>query len=250
MTLAGTRANRMSDPPRRWSPDLSTRREALRGCPLFRSLTPEELEAVLARATLQRFERGDSIMRRGDPALGMLVILQGRVRISVTSAEGQETSLGVLGKGEVVGEMALLDGGERSADVTALDDGVSLLIQRGDFLPLLQGSAGLCLRLMHVLCERLRDANRAVEEIATMSLSERLGRLLMRLATSYGSRRGSEWRLDLRLSQKDLGTLVGASREKVNRQLRIWEQDGALVHERGYMLIRKPASLVPGAYGP
>ncbi|HEY6431917.1 MAG TPA: Crp/Fnr family transcriptional regulator [Acetobacteraceae bacterium] len=238
----------MSDPPRRWSVDLSARREALRGCALFRSLTADEIEAVLARAALQRFARNDTIMRRGDPATGMVVILQGRVRISITSAEGQETSLGVLGKGEVVGEMALLDGGERSADVTALDDGVLLLIQRGDFLPLLQASAGLCLRLMHVLCDRLRDTNRAVEEIATLALSERLGRLLLRLANSYGSRRENELRLELRLSQKDLGTLVGASREKVNRQIRLWEQNGALVHERGYMLIRKPEALVSGVH--
>lgn len=79
----------MSDTIRRWSPDLSTRREALRGCGLFRFLTAEELEAVLARATLQRFDRGDTLMRRGDPATGMLVILQGRVRISITSAEGR-----------------------------------------------------------------------------------------------------------------------------------------------------------------
>jgi CRP/FNR family cyclic AMP-dependent transcriptional regulator len=223
--------------------DLSVRREALRGCALFRPLTPAELEAVLARAVLQRFARGDTIMHRGDPATGMVVILQGRMRVSVSSIEGQETSLGVLGPGDVVGEMALLDGGERSTDVTAVEDGVSLVIQRGDFLPLLENNAGLCLRLMQVLCVRLRSTNRAVEEITTLSLSARLGRLLLRLAESCGVRTGQALRLDLRLSQKDLGTLVGASREKVNRQLRVWEQGGALVRERGYMVIRRPEVL-------
>ena len=79
---------------------------------------------------------------------------------------------------------------------------------------------------MQVLCARLRSTNRAVEEITTLTLSARLGRLLLRLAESCGARTEQALRLDLRLSQKDLGTLVGASREKVNRQLRVWEQNG------------------------
>jgi CRP/FNR family cyclic AMP-dependent transcriptional regulator len=228
---------------RGWTPDLAVRREALRGCALFRPLTPPELEAVLARAVIQRFERGATIMRRGDAASSMVVILQGRVRISVTSADGTETSLGMLGAGDVVGEMALLDGGDRSADVLAAEDAVLMTIQRGDFLPLLENSAGLCLRLMQLLCTRLRETNRSVEEIATLSLSARLGRLLLRLARSYGSPMGHELRLDLRLSQKDLATLVGASREKVNRQLRLWQENGTLVFEHGYIRICRPAAL-------
>jgi CRP-like cAMP-binding protein len=225
---------------------MMARREALRGSALFRPLTPAELEAVLARAIMQRFTRGETIMRRGEPGTGMVVILQGSMRVSVTSAEGQETSLGLLGPGAVVGEMALLDGGERSSDVTGVEDGVMMLIQRADFLSLLETNAGMCIRLMQVLCERLRGANRSVEEIATLSLSARLGRLLLRIGEGYGTRIDGATRLDLRLSQKDLSTLVGASREKVNRQLRVWEQAGALATEHGHMLIRKPELLTAG----
>jgi len=170
----------------------------------------------------------------------MMVILQGRMRVSITTAEGHEISLTVLGPGDVVGEIALLDGGERSADVTAIDQGVLLTIHRGDFLPLLLDNASLRLRLMKVLCERLREAVRSVEEFATLSLSARLGRLLTRLAADYGSRVGGGLRLGVRLSQKDLGSLIGASREKVNRQIRVWEQGGVLMHDRGYLIICKP----------
>jgi CRP-like cAMP-binding protein len=177
----------------------------------------------------------------------MMVILRGRMRVSVTTAEGHEISLAVLGPGDVVGEIALLDGGQRSTDVTAIDEGVQLTIQRGDFLPLLQGNASLCLRLMEVLCERLREANRSLEELATLSLSARLGRLLIRLAASYGTGVGEGLRLGLRLSQKDLGTLIGASREKVNRQIHVWEQAGALMHDRGYLIICKPEILAGSA---
>ena len=227
-------------PTRTSTVDLSTRREALRQCPLFRPLTATELEAVLTRAMMRRIAPGEVILRCGDPASGMMVILQGRMRVSITTAEGHEISLTVLGPGDVVGEIALLDGGERSADVTAIDQGVLLTIHRGDFLPLLLDNASLRLRLMKVLCERLREAVRSVEEFATLSLSARLGRLLTRLAADYGSRVGGGLRLGVRLSQKDLGSLIGASREKVNRQIRVWEQGGVLMHDRGYLIICKP----------
>lgn len=122
-----------------------------------------------------------------------------------------------LGTSDVVGEIALLDGGERSAYVIAIDEGVLLTIQRGDFLRLLQANASLCLRLMLVLCERLREAHRSLEELAALSLPARLGRLLIRLAANYGSNIGEGLRLGVRLLQEDLGSLIGGSREKVNR---------------------------------
>ena len=243
-TIAVTR---MQAPTRTPNFDLSARREALRQCPMFRPLTATELEAVLTRAVMRRIAPGEVVLRCGDRATGMMVILQGRMRVSITTAEGHEISLTVLGPGSVVGEIALLDGGERSADVTAMDEGVLLTIQRGDFLPSLQDNASLCLRLMQILCDRLRESNRSLEELATLSLSARLGRLLMRLAADYGTHVGEELRLGVRLSQKDLGTLIGASREKVNRQIRVWEQAGALMHDRGYLIICKPEILAPSA---
>ena len=191
----------MPAPSRTSDVDLPTRREALRACPLFRSLTAAELEAVLVRAVIRRLTPGEVVLRCGDCASGMIVILQGRMRVSITTAEGQEISLTVLGPGDVVGEIALLDSGERSADVTTIDEGVTLTIQRDDFLPLLQDSASLCLRLIQVLCNRLRAANRSLEELATLSLSARLGRLLIRLAAHYGTRVGEELRLGVRLTE-------------------------------------------------
>lgn len=225
------------------SPGIDARREALRGSPLFRSLTPEELDAVLARAVIQRFARGAVILRQGDPAASMMVVVQGRVRLSVAGAEGHEMSLGVLGPGEVVGEMALLDGGERSSTVTGVDEGVLLVIPRSDFMPLLQASPSLCIRLMQVLCARLRRANLTMEEIATLDTAARLARLLLRLAESYGTRRDGALRLDLKLSQKDISTLIAASREKVNKLLRQWEHDGLIASDHGYLVIRDPEAL-------
>ncbi len=228
----------------RTAPGLATRREALRGAALFRVLTEAELDAVLARAVNRRFERNEVILRRGDPGNSMMVVLQGQVRLAIESAEGQEVTIGVLGPGEVLGEMALLDGGTRSADAIGASDGVLMVIPRDDFVPMLEHSAGLCLRLMQVLCGRLRQANAATEEMATLSVAGRLGRVMLRLAENYGTKAaGGELRLPLRLSQKDLGTMVAASREKVNRALRHWEAEGALARDGGGWVIHDPEAL-------
>jgi CRP-like cAMP-binding protein len=161
----------------------------------------------------------------------------------VISEDGREATLGVLGPGNILGEMAVLDAEEVSADVTALEECVLLVIERARFLRLLQSSSDLCLRLMAVLCRRLRRANDAFEGMALLDLEARLGRLLLRLASDYGNPSPRGTRIEIRLSQKDLSSIVGGSREKVNRQLRLWEQAGVLAKDGGRMVIVRPDAL-------
>ncbi|MBN9509058.1 MAG: Crp/Fnr family transcriptional regulator [Alphaproteobacteria bacterium] len=225
------------------SVEIEARRAALRASTLFAVLQPAELDAVLAQASIRRASRHEVLLRRGDASTGALVIVAGRVRIGLMSEEGGEVTLGVLGPGEVVGEMALLDGKEVSADATALEDCVLLAIERTRFLRLLHDSSDLCLRLMTVLCGRLRASNAALEELALLDLPARLGRLLQRLARDYGFTTPHGMRIEVRLSQKDLATLVGASREKVNRQLREWEEAGVLGKDGGRIVIQRAEAL-------
>jgi CRP/FNR family cyclic AMP-dependent transcriptional regulator len=187
--------------------------------------------------------RNEVVLRRGDANGGMVVIMSGRVRISVVSEDGKEATLGVLGAGEVLGEMSLLDGEPCSADVTAQEDCVLLVIERGQFLALLRANSGLCLHLMTMLTKRLRRANSALEDMALLDLPTRLGRLLARLASDYGVPVRSGTRIEVRLSQKDLSTLVGASREKVNKQIRQWEEEGVLSKDGGRMVIADAQAL-------
>jgi CRP-like cAMP-binding protein len=182
-------------------------------------------------------------MRRGDANSGMVVIVSGRVRISVVSEDGKEATLNVLGANEVLGEMSLLDGEPCSADVTAQEDCTLLVIERGQFLALLRASSGLCLHLMAMLCKRLRQTNSALEDMALLDLPTRLGRLLARLAADYGVPVRAGTRIEVKLSQKDLSTLVGASREKVNRQIRQWEEEGVLARDSGRMVIADARAL-------
>jgi CRP-like cAMP-binding protein len=140
--------------------------------------------------------------------------------------------------------MALLDGAERSADVTALEECTVLAVERGEFVALMRQNADLCLRIVAMLSARLRTSNEALEEMALLGLTRRIGRLLLRLARDYGKpASGGGIRIELKLSQKDLSALVGGSREKVNRQLRQWEQERAIGREQGYIVVRRPAVL-------
>lgn len=223
--------------------DPAARRAALSRSPLFQALDAAELDAVLAQAATRRIARNAMVVRRGDASPGAIIIVVGRIRIATTSEDGREVTLGVLGPGDVLGEMSLLDGEEVSADATALEDCTLLVIERGRFLRLLRGSSDLCLRLMAVLCRRLRRSNAALEDMALLDLPTRLGRLLLRLANDYGSPGPKGTRIEVRLSQKDLSTIVGGSREKVNKQLRQWEQDGVLGKDAGRMIILRPDAL-------
>ena len=225
--------------------DAATRRQALTKARIFQSLEPDAIDAILARAVVRRAERGEIIRRRGDPGTGMVIIVNGRVRISLVSEDGREVTLTMLGPGEVLGEMSLLDGSECSADATAQEDCTLLAIDRTQFLRLLKSNSELCLQLMAVLFQRLRRANAALEDMALLDLSTRLGRLLMRLAGDYGIPGPNGTRIELKMSQKDLSSLAGASREKVNRQLRQWEDEGIIGKDNGRIVILRPEALAP-----
>jgi CRP-like cAMP-binding protein len=225
--------------------DAVARRQALARTQIFQALRPEELDAILARAAVRRIARGEVIRRRGDPGSGMVVIVSGRVRISLTSEDGREVTLTMLGPNEVLGEMTLLDGGECSADATAQEDCVVLTVERTQFLRLLRSNSELCLGLVTVLFQRLRRANAALEGMALQDLPTRLGRVLLRLSGDYGVASKGGTRIEVKLSQKDLSSLVGASREKVNRQLRQWEDEGIIGKDEGRLLICRPEALAP-----
>ena len=224
-------------------PDMEARRAALRASPLFARLDPGQIEAVLAQATARRASRGDALLQRGRPSAGVIIIVAGRVRIAVVSEGGGEVTLGILGPGDVLGEMSVLDGGEVSADAVAIEDCLLLAIDRARFLHLLRGNGDLCVRLMAVLCQRLRRSNANLEDLALQDMSTRLGRLVLRLAQDYGARTEGGLRIQVKLSQKDLGAMIGASREKVNKQLRQWEQDGILAREGGHMIVQRIEAL-------
>jgi CRP/FNR family transcriptional regulator, cyclic AMP receptor protein len=223
--------------------DRDTKRDALLVSPLFDTMQPAELDDILKFATEKRYRRGQLIFQRGDNGSSLMAVLRGRVRISSVSGEGKEVTLNVISPGEIFGELALLDGKPRSNDAAATEDTLLLVVERRHFIPFLAKNADLTLRLLAVLCEKLRRTSMALEEIALFDLPVRLARVLQKLAVDYGRPGPGGTRIDLKLSQRDLSNLVASTRESVNKQLRTWREDKVVELEDGFIVLRRPAEL-------
>ena len=198
---------------------------------------------MLAHATERVARRGQTVFQRGDEGSHLVAVLSGRVRISAASAEGREVTLDMIEAGEVFGEIALLDGKPRSADATAIEDSHLMMVERRRFLPHLMANQALALRLIGVLCARLRDVSDALGDVATLDLPGRLASKLLTLADEYGEAADGRTRLRIRLSHTDLGRFIGCSRESVNKQMRAWEEGGVLAREDGHIILRRPGVL-------
>jgi CRP/FNR family cyclic AMP-dependent transcriptional regulator len=209
----------------------------------FSVLLPSERERLVDCASERQFLKGEPLLARGRLGSNMMILVSGRARVTATSAEGKEVTLMILEAGMTLGELALLDGKPRSADVVAMSNCLVLLVERRDFLPLLTQNPDLSLRLMGVLCDRLRTTSLALEEVALTDIPSRLASLLLKLSTRYGTDGGRGRRIQLRLSQADLSSLIAATRESVNKQLRSWREQGILDEEDGHIILMHPDAL-------
>lgn len=221
----------------------TARRDVLAATPLFHQLDRAELDALADLATERQVRRDGAVVRRGDADGSLLVLVHGRLRAGSMSADGREVTIGLVEPGGVVGEISLLDGRPRSMDVVAMLDSLLLVVDRGAFLPFLRARPDLMLRLMALLCDRLRRASAAYEDIALTPLAARLAKLLLSLADSHGAPDGDGTRIRMRLSQRDLGAQVAATRERVNKQLRQWHDAGVLGEADGNLVLRQPGAL-------
>lgn len=204
---------------------------------LFANLTGAELDKMLALARVTRYAPREIVWRKGDYGNGMMAVLAGHVKLSARAASGRELAFGIVKPGEIFGEIALLDGHERSVDATALDSCEILFIDRRDFIPFLADHPDISIRLMTALCARLRRTGQQVEDSA-LGLCPRLVRSLLHLADQYGQPTAVGLRIDLKLSQRDLGQLIGMSRESVNKQLGRWRRQGLIAVDRRTIVIR------------
>ena len=219
------------------------KRDVLLTSPFFAHLHPDEMDELIAHSQERRLQRGTLIFAKGDPGSFMLAVLTGLIRVGVTSAEGREVTLNVISPGEIVGEIALLDGRPRSADAVAVEETVVMVIERRFFLPFLIRHEGLVERLLAVLCDRLRRTSAALEELALLDLPQRMARTLVKLAGDYGTPTANGVRIELRLSQRDLSNLVAATRESVNKLLRFWREATILDLVGGHVIIMDMTAL-------
>lgn len=208
----------------------------------FRDVPGPIIRRLAARARLVGYERGARIFGKGDPGLGLLAVISGLVKISVPSKEGKEIVLRLVSGGEIFGEIALLDGGPRTADASAASKCQLLSLDRRDFVPVLEDEPALAIRLLALISTRLRQTSEQVEDMSFADPQKRLAKALLRLAELQGGADADH--PQVAITQKELGRTIGLSRESTNKWLRDWENAGRIVLQKGGCTIRDRAFLV------
>jgi CRP/FNR family transcriptional regulator, cyclic AMP receptor protein len=213
------------------------REEILAGHFLLKHLRPEELSRLAASAVLVRHGSQATIFQKGDPGASMMAVVTGRVKICTYSSDGKELVLNIIDRGSLFGEIALLDGQSRSADAVAIEDTELLVLERNRLMPVLTTNPETAARMITVLCQRLRQTSEALEDALLRDAPSRVARGLLRLARTFGRAEAAGLRLDIKLSQQQIGSLIGISRESINKYIVEWSRSGFLTVNSGFITI-------------
>lgn len=219
------------------------RRELLGNVSLFSSLEDKELDLLLSATTTKRLKPREVLCRKGDPGNQLYGILSGSLKVTTTGTDGKDVMFGLMGPGEVIGEIALFDGEVRSATVTAVEATELLTLHRRELIPFLEKNPKAAIGLASVLAARVRQLSDRAEDRQTMPLPGRIAKRLLMLSKQYGKRPIVGGPVEVRMPQQDLADLVGTTRESVNKQLRAWEEEGIAQLGRGRVVLKKAKSL-------
>jgi CRP/FNR family transcriptional regulator, cyclic AMP receptor protein len=207
---------------------------------LLGRLSRVEIDALLSYSRVDRYSGGREIFAKGSPGQSMMAVLRGSVKISSLSPDGKEIVFNNVHPGEVFGEIAMLDGEERTAIATAMEDCELLVLNRRDFMPLLEKHADICMILLRILCQRLRQTSEQVEDVLFRHLEARIAKTLVHLAHSTNRK---DPPIDLHMTQRDLANNVGGSRESVNKHLQCLHRAGVIDLAKGSIVIRDLVAL-------
>lgn len=189
-------------------------------------LEPEILERIVSRGRERFYEAGRHIYARGEPGESMMIVRRGTAEVGIVGLAGRPTILGLIHAGDLVGDVACLDGGPRSADVIARTDVTTAVVARRDVLDLLRSDPDVALAVVATLCAKVRNASDMLELQTLPGARARLGGAVLRLVDeSEGD--------SIELSQSWLGAFAGLTRENVNRQIRAFSKEGTLKFENG-----------------
>lgn len=206
---------------------------------IFSGLSEKDWGELVALARLIPFKRGKELLVQGEAGNSLIILTEGTARVSMLSPGGREIVLAYAEAGAVLGEIALLDGGERTASVIATSNGQALQLSSSAMRQFAATHPDFAWSLMQQLARRLRTANETIESDRAFASGPRLARYLLRLIRS-----GTENSLRVELSQTELGNFAGMSREHINRQLRSWEESQIIALEQGRVCVLDPELLV------
>ena len=194
----------------------------LKSVPMFGSFPEDQLRALATMVTRRNAPRGSAIMRAGDPADSLHIVMSGRLKVMMGEADGKEVILSILGPGEIFGEMGLIDDGPRSASVIAIEPCELLSVAKRDFRKCMVESYDTAMAVMAVLVRRLRAADRKIGSLAMLDVYGRVARLLLDMSEEVNGQRV----VPRRLPKQDIAKMVGASREMVSLVMKDLEMSG------------------------
>jgi len=195
------------------------------------------LHAAFRDGRRQRLRPGTILFSEGDRSGRVVLVLSGRLKVSSFSEDGRETILAFRGPGDLLGEVAAIDGREHSATVSVVEDGEVLVVPADRFLAALDREPRLALVLLRSIVGRLRAADRTRAEFTALDVVGRVAHRLTELAEEYGVTTSGGIRIDLSISQQELAGWVGSSREAVNKAIRQLEVRGLIVAERRHLTV-------------
>lgn len=206
--------------------------------PLFEPLKQAERRCLAELLRRQTIRKGETLFRRGDEGTALYIITSGRIRITLPSSRDDEITVTVFSNGDFFGEMALLDGMPRSADAVALEETHLYVLNRSDFITFLINNESAVKSILYALSMRLRKTDNLLGETVFLNVSMRLMRRLADLAEIQGVRGKDGKEVAIHITQKELASLVGVSRESVNKELKAFERSGLVETSRNTIVIR------------
>ncbi|QRN96782.1 Crp/Fnr family transcriptional regulator [Archangium violaceum] len=212
--------------------------------PMFEHLASEELDNLSALLQQRRYSKGEVIFHQGDVGTALFIVRKGEVAIRLSSAEGKEVILALLGRGDAFGELALLDGEPRSTDAVAREETHLLSLHQEDFRRFLSERPQVAMGLLAVLSQMVRRVTQLVHDSAFLDARARLARVLLDLARTQGQpNAGGGIVIPKQLTQADLANLCGVTRESANKWLRFYAREGLLSYENGQITLVDPERL-------
>lgn len=217
--------------------------DLLRRSLLLHGLSGEELDQVAGVLRPRRYRQDAVVFHLDDPGEELHVVVQGHLKVVVPGEAGDEAVLTIVGPGDLFGEMALLDGGPRSATLVALEPVETYALRRQDFVQLLRTSPAIVEALLATLAKTIRRLTEEVTDLMFLDIRGRLAKKLLELAEAQGRPAGDGIEIAVALTQEELASMIGATRPRVNRLLGFFEDQGAIGRSGRLIVVRKPDTL-------
>ena len=203
-------------------------RKLLKQIPLFNSLMDASLNTLAASLRLLSVRQGQAIFHRGDEGTALYIIKSGAVKIVLSSRSGAEIIASIYSKGDFFGEMALLDGEPRYADAIAVKPSEVFVLRRNDFLMFIRSDLNAARSILFSITKRLRKTHDLLEDVCCLKISQRLAKTILGLGKFYGHKEEKGIFIDLSLTQKELGDMIGATRESINKEIKALRKKGMI----------------------